>query len=273
MDRRFLWGALAVSLALQPSVALAQQFVIFDQTYTHTGELPDSHYRVDPLPETPADLTSPVDYASGTVHLYMEVLTKPTDEPTKMQVCFEASPTYGCTAQSPTYTTTGLYEWSTDVVDFWSPGTPDWSMGSGRIAVILKDTMNNKPSIDNVGADVAARYTPTDLHLVITWVAPGATYVPPMPDAVDGGVSDGGAADGGAADAGAADAGAADAGPTPDAGAMADAMAAPDATADATPARDDVTGGCSVGGRGAGDAAWLSLFLFVALGARSRRRR
>jgi MYXO-CTERM domain-containing protein len=201
----------------------------------------------------------------------MEVLTKPTDEPTRMQVCFEASPTYGCTAQSPVYTETGLYEWSTDVVDFWSPGTPDWSMGSGRIAVILKDTENGKPSIDNVGAEVAARYTPTELHLVLTWVAPGATYVPPMPTEMDGGVPppDAGTTDAGMDDAGAADSGSTiDIGP-PDAEADADAGSADSASMES----DDIEGGCTAAG-GSGGGEWAVLAVLVAfLRRRSRRRR
>jgi len=257
---------LAVTCVAAPSSgAVAQQFVIFDETWVHTADIPDSHYRVDATPETPPDLTNPVDYANGTVHLYMDVRTKPTDEPTKMQVCFEAAPTYGCTSQSPTYTTTGVVEWSTPITDFWSPGTPDWSMGSGRIAAILKDTENGKPSADNVGAERAARFTPTELHLILTWVAPGATYVPPMVAEVDGGTPE--------PDAGTPDAGPADTGTSTDTGTPADTGASTDTGAADDGGSDpgDVDGGCTVGGRGPSGAGWLVLAFAVFAGRRIRR--
>jgi hypothetical protein len=172
-----------------PSVAFADQFVAMDDTWEHTPDMPDSHYRVKPTAETPADWTSPVDYTDGTAWVYLEVQTKPTEQETKFQVCFEATPTYACTAQSPTYTTVGTYEWATDFSDFWSPpnGFVDWTQGVNKLACILKDTMNNKPSADNVGPDVAALYTPTLVRMVVTIVSPGATYVPPTPTGEGGG--------------------------------------------------------------------------------------
>ena len=264
--------ALAV---LHTSGASAQQFVIFDETWVHSADIPDSHYRVDASPETPADLTSPIDYASGTVHLHMDVLTKPTDEPTRMQVCFEAQPTYGCTSQSPDYSATGLVEWSTPVSSFWSPGTPDWSMGSGRVAAILKDTENGKPSADNVGAERAARFMPTEIHLVLTWVAPGATYVPPteMPDAgppiMDAGASDAASADAGMEpDAALVDAGARDAGRDEVFDAAGADGAAPDVGG---PAGDG--GGCAVSrGETRANFAVLLLVAGVVLSRRRRKR-
>jgi hypothetical protein len=80
----------------------------------------------------------------------------------------------------------GVYDWETPFSNFWSPpGTSvDWTQGTTKIALILKDTSNGKPSADNVGAATAALYTPTKLRFVVTIVAPGSTYVPPgVPDA------------------------------------------------------------------------------------------
>lgn len=170
------------SLALS-SLAMADQFVVMDETWTHTPDLADSHKRFDPSVSTPDDWTSPVDYSQGTAWVYLEVHTKPTAQETKFQVCFEANPTYACTDQSPTYTTVGTYEWSTPFSSFWSPPgeSVDWSQGDNKLACILKDTMNNKPSADNVGPEMAALYTPTEVRMVVTIVAPGSTYVPPIP--------------------------------------------------------------------------------------------
>ena len=68
------------------STASAEQFVLFDQTFTYTKDDADnskpnpSHYYVtdDMLnPDRPKDWTKPIDYRNGTVHIRLEVLEKP----------------------------------------------------------------------------------------------------------------------------------------------------------------------------------------------------
>ena len=260
--RRF--GAFAVALAvgsLGSSAALADQFVVVDSTWDHTPDLADSHYRVLPTAATPADWKSPIDYASGTAHVRLEVFTKPTATPTKFQVCFEATPTYACTDQSPTYTTVGVLDWETPFSNFWSPPgeTVDWSQGTKKIALILKDTKNGKPSADNVGADTAALYTPTHVRMVVTIVAPGSTYEPPPPP-FDGGVidSDGGVLVDGGADSG-TDPAASSSTSSSSGGGPVDTS---DAGAGGSPSSSGKSaGGCSVATApgSAGDTAWLSL--------------
>ena len=87
------------------------------------------------------------------------------------------------TAQSEPYATTGVLSWGTAFSALWLPPstTMDWTQGVDRVAVILKDTENNKPSADNVGDAEAARYTPTRVRMVVTVVTQGSTYVPPGP--------------------------------------------------------------------------------------------
>jgi MYXO-CTERM domain-containing protein len=192
---------------LCPALAWADQFVAMDETWEHAADLPDSHYRVKPSAQTPDDWTSPVDYSDGTAWVYLEVQTKPTEQETKFQVCFEATPTYACTAQSPTYTEIGTYEWPTPFSDFWSPPNEyvDWTQGVNKLANILKDTMNNKPSTDNVGEETAALYMPTRVRLVVTIVSAGGTYVPPTPTGeAEGGGGSGPVAGNGAGGAGGA---------------------------------------------------------------------
>lgn len=262
-------GAFAVALSvssLWSAAALAEQFVVVDATYEHTADMPDSHYRVDPPPGTPSDWRSPIDYASGTAHMHLEVYTKPTDTPTKFQACFEAQPTYACVGQSPTYTTVGVYDWETPFSDFWSPpGTQvDWTLGTGKIALILKDTQNGKPSADNVGEETAALYMPTKVRLVITIVAPGSEYIPPSsPDA--------GAPDGGGVDAGPDEP---DAGNTSGAGGQGGSGGSGGAPATPAPPPAETDSGCSVAPLAAGSsAACLFLAAAAALLARARRRR
>lgn len=167
----------ALLVALPTSAAMAQQFVVTDVTYTHSAATTsDSHYRVAPRPGSPQNWKSPVDYASGSAHVLLEVKSKPTATPTKFQVCFEASPSYCCTAQSVAYTEPGIYEWTTSFSDFYFGGDVDFSKGINKVALILKDTANGKPQGD-------PNYVPTDLHVEVTIMAPGVSYVPPVRDA------------------------------------------------------------------------------------------
>ena len=70
-------GALAAS-----ATARAEQFVVAEATYTHSAQTTkDSHYFVDPTDETPPNWASPVDYANGSVHVRLEVKTKPSAMP------------------------------------------------------------------------------------------------------------------------------------------------------------------------------------------------
>ncbi len=79
-----------------------------------------------------------------------------------------------------------MYTWTTPFSDFYQGALVDWSMGLGRIALILKDTMNGKPAPENVGEEVSSLYMPTELRVTVTLVSAGDTYVPPeemTPDA------------------------------------------------------------------------------------------
>jgi len=183
----------ALLVALPGEGAQAAQVVALDETWVHGPDMPDSHYRVPPRIGTPESWVSPVDYSQGKAYVYLEVHSKPTAQPTQFQVCFEATPTYACTAQSPAYTDVGVYEWETDFAGFWSPPGEmvDWSLGVNKIACILKDTMNNKPSADNVGPEMAALYMPTEVRMVVTIVEPGGIYEPPTPSG-EGSSSSGG---------------------------------------------------------------------------------
>lgn len=202
---------LAIAVFLVSGGAFADQFVAMDETWVHGPDMPDSHYRVSPMNGTPEDWSR---YADGTAWVYLEVHSKPTAQETKFQVCFEATPTYACTNQSPTYTTVGTYEWETPFANFWSPPNTsvDWSQGTNKLACILKDTMNGKPSADNVGAETAALYMPTEVRMVVTIVENGSTYIPPQPTGEGGAGGTGGQGTGGAASSGGSSAGGTSAG-------------------------------------------------------------
>src|SRR5919205_293598 len=86
------------ALAATAPVCRAEQFVLFDVTFTYTKQDADnstpskSHYYVrdDKLnPNRPRDWTSPADYRNGTVHIRTEVIQKPEGgEPTTWTLCY-----------------------------------------------------------------------------------------------------------------------------------------------------------------------------------------
>jgi hypothetical protein len=117
-----LLTSLALMLAFN-SLASAEQFVLFDVTFTFTKEDADnskpskSHFYVkgDMLnKDRPKNWESPVDYRNGTVHIRAEVLEKPAgDEPTMWTLCYIPNKGqkngYGCVG-TKLYEEKGVYE-------------------------------------------------------------------------------------------------------------------------------------------------------------------
>src|SRR5262245_46566424 len=111
------------AITLTPSFSYAEQFVLFDVTFTYTKEDADnskpskSHYYVREKmlnPDRPKDWTNPVDYRNGTIHIRTEVIDKPAGgEPTTWSICYIPNKGqkngYGCTA-TVVYHEKGVYE-------------------------------------------------------------------------------------------------------------------------------------------------------------------
>jgi hypothetical protein len=150
----------AVSILGLCSVARAEQFVLVDVSYTHSADTTkDSHFYVKPPANAPTDWTKPIDYSMGSVHIIVDVKTKPAgDTPTKFQICFEGTPSYACTLQSPTYTTTGRVEWDSPFKDFWYESTVDWSQGTKQIprSEVHADRSARASDVGFAGGDVRA---------------------------------------------------------------------------------------------------------------------
>src|SRR5579863_6325735 len=95
---RSVFSLAGMTLLLACSVNYAEQFVLFDVTFTYTKEDADnsqpskSHYYVRDKqlnPDRPKDWTAPVDYRNGTVHIRTEVIEKPAgSEPTTWSLCY-----------------------------------------------------------------------------------------------------------------------------------------------------------------------------------------
>jgi hypothetical protein len=239
---------IALSIVALCPVARAEQFVLVDVEYTHsTDTTRDSHFYPTWPANVPADWTKPIDYSKGSVHIVLDVKTKPAgDAPTKLQVCFEGTPSYACTAQSPTYTKPGRVEWDSPFSGFWYESTVDWSKGAKKSPLILKDTMNNKPHGNPM-------YMPTDLHVQVTLVSPGASFVP-VPAAGSGGAGGASAGTGGRDGAGGA-AGVAGASGAAGAGTAGAGQAGRGGAAGAAGAAAGAAGSAAGGGGSAGRAA------------------
>lgn len=257
---------LVAALVLLPTRALAAQFVVTEVTYEHSATTTtDSHLRLPPSAETPKNWKSPIDYATaGTVYVRLEVFTKPSTANTRFQVCFEATPSYACTNQSPIYTTPGVYTWATPFPSFYQYDKVDWTKGILKSALILKDDKNVKPAPENVGAERSALFMPTKVRVTVTVVSPGSTYVPPPETGSDAGADV--AVDALVADTMVEDTATADtAGPAEDAALAADATPPVEATA------TDLEGGCALSRRSS--RSTLLPFALALAGASLLRRR
>ncbi|MBB5032433.1 hypothetical protein [Prosthecobacter vanneervenii] len=176
-------------LLANASLGRADQFVLFDVTFTFTQEdaltskPSQSHYYVksDRLnPSRPKDWTSPVDYRNGTVHLRLEVLEKPAgDQPTSWSVCYipykGQNHGYGCIGTGP-YTTTGVHEKDLSMTTFWQNNDILWDQGIKEMHLVLKDDHNlhahKRPDPE--------KFFPTKVRMTLIQVSKGATYDPKL---------------------------------------------------------------------------------------------
>ncbi|MCB1234671.1 MAG: hypothetical protein KDM91_06330 [Verrucomicrobiae bacterium] len=172
---------------LAAAPARADQFVLFDVTFTFTHEdalnskPSQSHYYVksDRLnPERPKDWTAPIDFRNGTVHLRLEVLEKPAgDQPTTWSVCYipyrGQNHGYGCVGTG-VYTGKGVIEKDLDMTKFWQNDDIVWSEGIKEMHLVLKDDHNTHAhKLPNPEA-----FFPTRVRMTLIQVSKGATYDP-----------------------------------------------------------------------------------------------
>jgi hypothetical protein len=198
----FIWAVLSLLAGITASSAVyAEQFVLFDVTFTYTKEDADnsrpskSHYYVkgDMLnPNRPRDWTAPVDYRSGTVHIRTEVIEKPPGgEPTTWTLCYIPNKGrgngYGCTG-TDLYREKGVYEKDVSMKSFWQNDAIIWSEGIKQMDLVIKD--------DSGGGGHAhkrkdpEKYFPTRVRITMIQVSAGSKYdpslVPNLPRATGG---------------------------------------------------------------------------------------
>jgi len=184
-----------IAVAAAATIARAEQFVLFDVTFTYTKEDADnskpskSHYYVKEdkhvqggglNPNRPKDWTSPVDYRNGTVHIRLEVLEKPPGgAPTTWTLCYIPNKGqkngYGCTGTG-IYREAGVYERDVSMTSFWENESIIWSEGIKEMHLVIKD--------DSGGGGHAhkradhEKFFPTQVRITMVQVSAGAKYEP-----------------------------------------------------------------------------------------------
>ncbi len=185
-----------VALLTLAGTAGAEQFVLFDTTFTYTKDDADnskpskSHYYVKEgmlNPNRPKDWTSPVDYRNGTVHIRTEVLEKPAGgEPTTWSLCYIPNKGqkngYGCTG-TVVYKEKGVYEQDISMKAFWENDSIVWDQGIKQMDLVIKDNSGGAGHAHK-RAD-HEKFFPTKVRITMIQVSAGAKYdaslVPNLP--------------------------------------------------------------------------------------------
>ncbi|MEI8019809.1 MAG: hypothetical protein WCH39_16510 [Schlesneria sp.] len=184
------WTGL-VTLWLGSLTARAEQFVVFDATFTFTKEDADnskpspSHYYVrDKLmnSERPKDWTSPVDYRNGTAHVRLEVLEKPAGgEATTWSVCYIPNKGrdkgYGC-FNTPVYKEVGVFEQDIPMTKFWQNDSIVWDQGIKEMHLVIKD--NSGGSGHAHKRQDHEKFFPTKVRMTVIQVSAGSKYDPSL---------------------------------------------------------------------------------------------
>jgi hypothetical protein len=165
----------------------AEQFVLFDETFTMTWEdainssPSKSHHYIKSNSGLnamrPANWTSPVNYRDGTVHIYLEVLDKPEGgQKQGWALCYVGGGGYGC-PYTPYYTEKGVYERDVDMHAFYNNTAIGWTQGISEIDLIY--TINDSGSGHvHYFPDLKDMTTPTTVRIAMVQVSEGSVYDP-----------------------------------------------------------------------------------------------
>lgn len=182
------FASLILSLGLATS-CWAEQFVLFDVTFTYTKEDTDnskpskSHYYVKSKmlgSEVPKDWTSPIDYRNGSAHVRLEVLDKPVgSEPTTWSICYIPNKGqkngYGCLG-TDVYREKGVYEKDVSMLKFWENDSIIWTEGIKQMDLVIKDNSGGGGHAHK-RAD-HEKFFPTKVRMTVVQVSAGAKYDP-----------------------------------------------------------------------------------------------
>lgn len=188
---RSLLAAILFGCAATAAPTQAEQFVLFDVTFTYTkadadGSKPSkSHYYVkgDLInKDRPKDWMAPVDYRNGTAHIRLEVLDKPPgNAPTTWTICYIPNKGkgngYGCMGTG-LYDKPGVYERDVPMTEFWENKSILWEHGIKQMDLVIKDDSGGQghahKRIDH------ERFFPTRVRMTVVQVSAGAKYDPKL---------------------------------------------------------------------------------------------
>jgi hypothetical protein len=182
---------LVLILCAVPSVGRAEQFVLFDVTFTYTKQDADtskpskSHYYIkgDKLnPDRPRNWTAPVDYRNGTVHIRAEVLEKPPGgAPTTWTICYIPNKGkgngYGCTG-TDIYREAGVYEKDVSMKAFWENDSIIWTEGIRQMDLVIKDDSGGRGHAHK--RKDSEKFFPTKMRITVVQVSAGSKYDPSL---------------------------------------------------------------------------------------------
>jgi hypothetical protein len=183
----FCTGVCLSTLLLEATTARADQFVLFDATFTFTKDDADnskpsqSHYYVrDKLmnAERPENWTSRVDYRNGTAHIRLEVLEKPPGgEATTWSVCYIPNKGrdkgYGC-FNTPVYEQAGVYEKDVEMTKFWQNDSIVWEQGIKEMHLVIKDNSGGGGHAHK--RKDHEKFFPTKVRMTVIQVSAGSKY-------------------------------------------------------------------------------------------------
>ncbi|HXI57528.1 MAG TPA: hypothetical protein VNO55_15785 [Polyangia bacterium] len=194
---------LLVVLTSLPGRARAEQFLLFDATFTYTwndaitSTPSKSHYYVTEKnwlnKSRPANWISPVNYRDGKVHIRAEVIEKPPGtQQAGWALCYVANVgNYGC-PYTDYYTKVGVYEKDADMHTFYNNTTLQWDHGVKEVDLVYTINGSGSGHISNFPALKDAT-TPTKVRISMVQVSAGSTYDPSILNTAgsnDGGVTD-----------------------------------------------------------------------------------
>ena len=184
-------------LLLLPTLAHADQFVLFDATFSYTwddamnSKPSKSHYYVNEgnwlNKARPINWMAPINYRDGKVHIRAEVLEKPAgDQSAGWALCYVANMgDYGC-PYTDYYTKTGVYERDVDMHSFFNNTTIQWDQGVKQVDLVYTIDGSGSGHITNF-PEKKDLTTPTKVRITMVQVSSGGTYDPGWIGQSDGG--------------------------------------------------------------------------------------
>lgn len=173
---------ISVSTSIQ-----AEQFVLFDKTFDFEKKdaVPTkSHLRVtlnELSKDMPTNWKSPVNYADGSLYVFIDVLKKPKgSEKTHWSLCYIANKgqngsSYAC-ASSPHYAETGKFKIVRDMKKLWQKDKVVWEKGIKAVTLVTKASKSKSGVKGKAHAHLQPNmdlFFPTKIRVIMVQVSAG----------------------------------------------------------------------------------------------------